>query len=248
MTEKITLSPPQPVTHVIFDLDGLLLDTEDKKLDSMQVVAKKYGGESLPDHIKRQVICTPADFYSDLIVRELGLDVPLDVFKKEVAEEMDRQFVTSTYMPGVERLLKHLHKHNIPMAVASGSPRTCFDRRVDHLGPTFKSYFHHFVLAGDDPDVKANKPAPDTFVICGRRFDGSPDGKDCLVFEDSLPGVTAACRAGMHVVWVPHPLINTEEELKKNRAIKPTQVIRSIEVFQPEDFGLPAFTTSNSLN
>jgi pseudouridine-5'-monophosphatase len=68
-------------------------------------------------------------------------------------------------------------------------------------------------VLGDDPRIRRGKPAPDIFLLAletinaGLRAEGKPEitPAECLVFEDAVPGVEAARRAGMRVVWVPHP-------------------------------------------
>lgn len=97
------------------------------------------------------------------------------------------------------------------------------------------SLFNHKVCGSSDKEVANGKPAPDIFLVAAARFDVPPAAADCLVFEDSPNGVTAGNRAGMQVVMVPDP------RMSKEKCSHATQVLRSLEDFKPEQFGLPPF-------
>lgn len=102
------------------------------------------------------------------------------------------------------------------IALATSTHRANYDVKTRHLSHIFSTFHDDRKVLGDDPRIPAGrgKPAPDIFLLAlqtindGIRRDGNePEIKpeECLVFEDSVPGIEAGRRAGMRVVWVPHP-------------------------------------------
>lgn len=201
-------------------------------------VSKRYGKEFTWE-LKKKVICTTHEVYTRIIVEELKLPVTPEELFKELKEEYSKVFPEIRLLPGVKNLLNHLKKHSVPMAIASASGSWEFKPKIQNLGDDFVSYFDSITLGYDDPQVEQSKPAPDVFLVAKDRFKSPPAQNKCLVFEDSAPGVIAGCRAGMHVVWIPDPKTEVQEFLSQQPELKPTQILKSIEDFKPEEFGLP---------
>lgn len=77
---------------------------------------------------------------------------------------------------GAEKLIKHLYKHKIPIAVATGSDKYSYGLKRQSHGELF-DLFHHEVLASSDPEVHHGKPAPDVFLVAAKRFEKAPDNE-----------------------------------------------------------------------
>lgn len=217
-----------PISHIIYDCDGLLLDTERLHCEVNTVIASRYG-KTFTDEVHHAMIGRPAEVSSQAIVDMLAL--PLSA--QDYLEERDR-IITGLYescapLPGAKDLTLQLHQRGIPQAIATSSATPRFRKKMarhqDWL-PLFDC-----IVTGDDPEIQQGKPAPDIFLITARRLGVAPE--HCLVFEDSLAGVTAAKAAGMTVVAVPGPTMDPDEFHEAD------SVIPSLLEFDPPRWGLP---------
>ncbi|KAJ9582545.1 hypothetical protein L9F63_003103, partial [Diploptera punctata] len=221
------------IDHVIFDLDGLLLGTEDIYVDIFSIICSKYG-KKYTFEVREKVLGTIEKDTSAIIIRELNLPVTVEEFLDQLHTVQEELLPKTPLMPGAERLVRHLHEHGVPIAVATSSSKESIDLKLTNYQELF-SLFLHIVSATSDPEVKRGKPNPDIFLVCASKFPNKPAPEKCLVFEDAPNGVKAAVAAGMQVVMVPDEHIS--EENKKQA----TMVLRSLEDFKPELFGLPPF-------
>lgn len=170
------------------------------------------------------------------IIISTGLPLTVAEFMVMEREIYSEEMLKVQLMPGVMRLVEHLKKNNIPMAIATGSTMESYGIKTQRHQDLFSSgrFFHHIVFTRDDKEVKRPKPAPDVYLITANRFPDQPSPKDILVFEDSHIGVDGAIAAGMQCVMVPdHRFVCKQENA--------SQILYSLEHFKPELFGLPPF-------
>lgn len=223
------------VTHCIFDMDGLLLNTETLYSEAFNRITNRYGKEFTWEH-KAKTMGFKTSVVAQAVIDMLSLPMTIEEFEEEIVKLYQELFPSAILLPGAERLLRHLKEHNIPIALATSSSKENFELKTQKWTDVFNS-FDHKVLGGSDPDVVQGKPAPDIFLVAARRFPDNPDPSKCLVFEDAPNGVKAALNAGMQVVMVP------DSRLPKHYIENPTLIINSLEEFRPETFGLPPYNS-----
>lgn len=228
-----TYSKFTPVTHVIFDLDGTLIDSEGVYAEALQVAVEAYGKPYSPS-LKSKISGTTERTGARMVIDALEIDTTIEEFLKIYNEHATKKLGDLDLRPGAEKLVRHLHKNNIPMAVATSSQKEGYELKTKKFDELF-SLFSHIVCGGTDPDVKASKPAPDIFLICASRFADSPKPSKCLVFEDSANGVRAALAAEMQVVMTP------DESVPYDIWKIATLRIDTFDYMMPQLFGLPPF-------
>ncbi|KAI9593867.1 putative HAD superfamily hydrolase [Syncephalis fuscata] len=207
------------ITHCIFDMDGLLIDSER--------VYSEFTYE-----LKAPMMGQTAHGAAEYLIKATGIPLTIEVYLEERNQMQMKLFESCRPLPGVERLIRHLKKHGIPIAVASGSYKAAYDIKTKNNQDLFSLF--DYIILGDDPAIKNGKPAPDIFNEARRQL-GLPDASGCLVFEDAINGVHAAFNAGMPVVWVPDPRAN------RNIEPSPTEILDTLEHFNPTTYGLPPF-------
>ncbi|XP_069105051.1 pseudouridine-5'-phosphatase-like isoform X2 [Argopecten irradians] len=225
---------PVPVTHVIFDVDGLLLDSEsiyDVIIDSIL----KEHGRKLSTEARCKIMGKKDTEVATILIDEFELPLTVEEFLQHDRRQQEVLLPSVELLPGAEKLVRHLHRQGIPIAVATGSSKRSMELKTARHKGLF-DLFHHFVYSSDDPEVGKGKPEPDCFLLAARRFPADPEPNKCLVLEDAVNGVVAAHAAGMQCVWVPDP-----QQPQDGYKEKATLTLTSLTEFKPELFGLPPY-------
>jgi len=188
---------------LIFDFDGLILDTETPEVIVWQSIYKEYGFHLPVDEWEKTVggygISTfdPAEHLAHLAQGRLDA-VSLRV---RYRRESDAIIHTSSIMPGVVSMIEQAKQNGLQVAIGSSSPHSWVDSHARRLG--IFDYFDRIICQDDVPPGRT-KPNPDIFLKALEYLNVKQDA--AVVFEDSLNGVAAARRAEIFVVAVPNPL------------------------------------------
>lgn len=180
---------------VIFDWDGVVVDSSAHHERSWEVLATKRGLPLPPDHFKRGF-----GKKNNVIIPDLGWAAdPTEVDalaheKEEIYRAMVREKGIEP-LPGVRELLAGLREKGIPCAIASSTERANLDLPLDLMG--LRDFFQ-VIVSGEE--VLHGKPDPAVFLVAAKRLGIVP--ADCVVIEDALVGIEAAKRAGMAVLAV----------------------------------------------
>ena len=219
---------PPPITHILFDMDGLLLDTEIIYTEVTDRIVSRFG-KKFDWSVKRDMIGRAEIDSARHLVRALALPISAEEYLAERNELLPVGFAECGALPGAEALVRYLHSHRVPMAVATSSTRKMLDIKINRHRQWF-ALFDAIVCADDETNLRA-KPAPDLFIKAGEKINAS--AQSTLVFEDSPAGLRAGCAAGMRVVAVPD--VNMDKSLYADAAL----ILTSLTEFEPRAFGLP---------
>ncbi len=190
----------------IFDMDGLLLDTERLSKDSF-IETCKYFNLNKDFDFFYQLIGLNAASGKRLIEEFLDGAVLIETFEEKLKGTYRASLAQHVPVKdGAKTLLAHLNDIGLPCAVATSSG---YDSACDKLHRSELLPFFESVTGGDQ--VENGKPAPDIFLLAATRL--NVEAKHCIAFEDSENGVKAAVGAGMKVVQVPD-LVPPSDELR----------------------------------
>lgn len=201
------------IKAVIFDMDGLLIDSEPFWQRTTQEVYGRLGIQLIPED-QLHMMGRRSNENAEYLYARYGWKGPS---VEEVVEDIIAQMIAhvkkdGALMPGVHHVLQLCKKAGLHLAIASSSPQKLIDAVVDSL--EIREHFHHIYSAQFEP---YGKPHPGVFIQVAKHF--KVDAHDCLVFEDSPSGVLAAKAAKMPCVAVPEP------ETKSHKFIQTADVI-----------------------
>jgi HAD superfamily hydrolase (TIGR01509 family) len=204
----------KPVEAVIFDMDGLLIDTEAVYIKAYMAGAAIMGVE-MPLAFCHSMIGTPSPECDRMIQEFFGPAFRLDDFNGHVDSHAAQLLEAGVPVkPGAADLLTFLGKRGLPLAVATSSSRRTTERHLGRAG-----LLGHFRALATRDDVLRGKPHPDIHLEAACRLGVAPER--CLSFEDSNTGLTAAHAAGTLAIMVPDLVPPTEEVRTKCLAVLP---------------------------
>lgn len=218
------------ITHVIYDMDGLLLDTESLHEQVNSEVVNRYG-KTFSKGAKMAIAGRPTLDSARILVDLLQLPLTATEYLVERNKLLYPLYSSAKVLPGTVELIQHLANHHIPQAIASSSSRHHFEMKTINHQQWLKLF--KITTLGDDLEIELGKPAPDIFLLAAKRLKANPE--QCLVFEDSVAGMQAAIAAGMSVVVIPDAVF----DFRLFEAAD--QILGSMTEFYPQDWGLPGY-------
>jgi HAD superfamily hydrolase (TIGR01509 family) len=197
---------PRPIEAVVFDMDGLLCDTESVIRDAMMDVARRYERE-LPAPVFLSMVGTSDARSRAILTEHFGADFPVDEYWRAIVADANARFADGVALkPGVVELLDHLDRAPTPRAICTSSSPNAVNRS---LGPSgILPRFNAVIARGDYVNAK---PHPEPYLKAALALGIAPQA--CLALEDSHNGVRAAHAAGMMTVMVPD-LLEANDDMR----------------------------------
>lgn len=193
------------IKGAVFDMDGLMFDTENLTYQLQKQILKNYGFDFSLEDYKLTVGKRLADLIP-LFHRFFGDDFDLDAFRQKCREAYIKYTDENgvPVKPGLTELLEKLKSEKTKIALATSTTSKSAERTLKIAGVL--DYFDEFVCA---EDVKNGKPDPEPFIKAARKLSLNPSV--CLALEDSFNGIKSAHSAGMITVMIPDLIEPTEE-------------------------------------
>lgn len=190
---------------VVFDMDGVIFDSEAKVVECWQVVAEKYGIPDIEDAC-RHCLGINRDATRAYMLEAYGQDFPYDEYKREMSDLFHKRYGDGRLpvKAGVREILSWIKEHGIKIALASSTRRAIVEAELKSAG--LYDYFDK-VICGDM--VEKSKPAPDIFLKACNELGVRPC--DAYAIEDSYNGVRSAQSAGLKCIMVPDLVPATDE-------------------------------------
>ncbi|KTW28458.1 hypothetical protein T552_01719 [Pneumocystis carinii B80] len=175
----------------IFDMDGLLINTEQLYTEVTNELLARYNKPALSIEVKIQIMGIPGFEATKILIKSYEMDVSAEKLYEEAGELQKKKFLETKEMPGSHKILEYLKEREIPVVLATSSSIRSFYLKTNHLGHIF-SHFGKNIVRGDDPRIPKGrgKPAPDIYltalsIINDERKSKNLEpltSKECLVF------------------------------------------------------------------
>ena len=182
------------VDLVIFDCDGVLVDTERVNNEDISILLKDAGLELTPEEVGRRTTGLAYSEMWEMFRDEVGNPFPADILERQLGMELERLRKELLPMPGAVEAVSHLAAAGMPMCVASNGTREKMEVTLEVT--SLAGYFGDKFFGVDQ--VAHGKPGPDIYLLAAQKM-GVPPNR-CVVIEDSYPGAQAGLAAGMTVM------------------------------------------------
>lgn len=204
------------IKAVVFDMDGVIFDSEALVMETWDAVARKHGFQDVKT-VCRQCLGTNSAATRQIFLDFYGKDFPYDEYKKEMSALFHESAAGGKLKkkPGVYELLEYLKEKDIKIGLASSTRKEIVCRELEEGGVL--GYFS-VIVCGDM--VRRSKPEPDIYLEACRQLQITPAA--CCAIEDSYNGIRAACRAGMKAIMVPDLAEPTKEMEELSECIMPS--------------------------
>ena len=204
------------IKAVLFDMDGLMIDTESLSTEAFINSAKAQGYNMTKEETLKVLGFTKASIYQFWIDYFQGTNVDGKKLVDDHYEYIENVLYTvgPEKMPYVEELLKYLRENNYKIAVASSSDTADIKNNLEKT--KLEKYIDEIASGAE---VENGKPAPDVFLLAAKRL--GVEAKDCLILEDSKAGIKAGKASGAKVFMVPDMFtVDKECEETADRILK----------------------------
>jgi len=199
------------IEAVIFDLDGLLIDSEQVWDDVRREYVRERGGR-WHDGAQRDMMGMSSPEWSRYVAEELGVDLPPEQISADVVALVEARYRERLpVLPGAPEALERLARR-WPLGLASSSNRELIDLVLDVAG-----WAAYFEVTVSSEEVDRGKPAPDVYLEAARRLGTAPG--DCAAIEDSRNGIRSAVAAGMRVIAIPNRAFPPGDEALAEAAV-----------------------------
>ncbi len=204
----------EKIKAVIFDMDGVISDTQQLNSELEAQCLKKHGIEIGAEELNKKYAGIPERECAEIIFKIHGKEVDLDKFVEDKLAKLT-EFSKGRILAieGSLELIKNLKENNFRLAVASSSTSEFIDLVLSELKIKDK-----FEVLTSGQEVKLGKPNPDIFLLTAQKLGVSPS--ECVVIEDTKNGVMAAKKAGMKCVWLTDQTFLDEKERLADITVK----------------------------
>jgi HAD superfamily hydrolase (TIGR01509 family) len=204
------------VAAVVFDLDGVLVDSEPVWEQVRRGYVAGHGGAWHPDTQQRLMGMSTGE-WARYLSTDLGVAAGADQVAADVVAQMAERYGRRVpLVPGADAVVRALARH-WRLGLASSSPP-----RLIRVALAAAGLAGAFAVTVSTEDVPRGKPAPDVYLTVARRLGVEPAG--CVAVEDSSNGVRSAAAAGMRVIAVPHERYPLDEDAGRRAALVVGQI------------------------